>query len=187
MVSRKYTKDYRLEPYLDRKGRLRDRAVYCGLYYTFCEDRGKVRKAAWQLTALNAIATLSVVLPMCFRCDYFRQFYLVLPQAFLFLPLYFLWAAIYRVFTAEEKVTQEHRDKIMNRLPTAGVFLLIFSGVSVVGTVVYAVIGILRGADWFAAACAVIRLVPAVLIFRLRGKLRLEDIPIPPSSPEKNS
>lgn len=187
MVSRKYTNDYRIEPYLDRKGRLRDRAVYCGLYYTFCENRRNIRKTAWQITALNALATLTVVLPMCFRSDYFRQFYLVLPQAFLLLPLYFLWAALYRVFTAGEKVTREHRDKIMNRFPTAGIFLLILSSVSVVGTVVYAVIGSMRGADWFAAACAAIRLVPAVLMFLLRGKLRLEDVPIPPASPENNS
>ncbi len=183
MVSRKYTKDYRLEPYLDRKGRLRDRAVYCGLYYTFCDDRREVRRSACQLAALNAIATFSTVLPLCFPCDYFRQFYLVLPQAFLLLPLYFLWAALYRVFTAEEKVTREHRDKIMNRIPVAGVFLLIFSVAVAVGSVVYAVIGSMRGADWLAAACAVIRLVPAVLIFRLRGKLRLEDVPILPEDP----
>ena len=184
MSSRKYTKDYRIEPYLDRKGRLRDRAVYSGLYYTFCQDRREVQKIAWLLSALTLLATVTVVLPMCFSCDYFRRFYLVLPQAFLLLPLYFLWAAILRVFTAGEKVTQEHRDKIVNRIPSAGWAFLILSAVCAIGAVVYALIDAPHGADWLAGACSLARLIPALLLFLMRGKIQMENVPLPPAESE---
>lgn len=177
MVSRKYTKDYRIEPYLDRNGRLRDRSVYCGAYFTFDAPLPEVRRTMWLLAGLNLFITVTVALPMAFACSYFRQFYLVLPQAFLFLPVYFTWAGLLRVYTAKDKVTREHRDKIVHRIPVASLFTLILSAVLGIGTVIYACLGGLQGADYLAAVCSFLRLIPAIWAFLLRKRFPMKELP----------
>ena len=181
MVSRKYAKDYRIEPYLDRSGQLRDRPVYCGDYYLLTNSPEEIRKFFRLLIGLNILTAVTVVLPMFFACEYFKQFYLTLPQAFLLLPVYFLFAGAWRVHTAGEKITREHKDKIANRIPYAGLFLLILSIACAVGSIVYVIVGQPQGADYLALACTAVRLIPAFLIFRMRGTLRIEQIPFRPT------
>ena len=176
MVSRKYTRDYRIEPCLDRNGHLRDRAVYCGTYYAFRADRDLVRRSMWVYMALAILVTATVILPMCFRCECMHRFYVIFPQIFLLLPVWFLWAGL-RLFFVEEKTTREEKDKIANRIPVASLFLLILSVISLGGAVAFLILETPAVADWFAVICSLLRVVPAICCVLLRKRVQMYELP----------
>ena len=177
VVSRKYTKDYRVEARLTKRGAVRDEAVYCGDYFTFSRPRKDVRRSLWYLSAAELGIALSIILPMCFPCAYCKQMYVVLPLVLSLIPLYFLAVALYRVGTAGEKVIREHRDKIANRYPAAALIQLIAAGLVLAGSAVFVIIGEPETIDWIFSALSVLRAAAAVLVFLHRRAFEMEPVP----------
>jgi len=177
VVSRKYTKDYRVEARLTKRGAVRDEAIYCGAYFKFSRPREAIRRCLRFHSAAELGIALSIIAPMCFPCAYCKQIYIVLPLVLSLLPVWFLFMALYRVQTAGEKVIREHRDKIANRFPTAALFQLIAAGLVLIGTVVFIIIGALQAVDWIFSALALLRAAAAVPIFLRRRDFAMEVVP----------
>lgn len=177
VVSRKYTKDYRVEARLTKRGAVRDEAIYCGQWFVFSRPREAVRRSLYALFAAELGIALSVVAPMCVPCAYCKQLYTVLPLVLSLIPIWFLFTALYRVKTAGEKVIREHRDKIANRFPTAALLQLIAAGLVLIGTVVFIIIFELTAIDWIFSALALLRAAASVLIFLRRRAFEMEPVP----------
>ena len=177
MISKKYTKDYRVEARLTKRGAVRDEAIYCGDYFTFTRPREDVRRSFRYLTAAELGMTLLAILPMCVPCAYCKQMYIVLPLVLSLIPIYLLLTALNRVRTAGESVTREHRDKIANRFPTGALLQLILAGIVLAGSIVFVFIGELLTIDWIFSALAVLRAAASVLIFLRRREFAMEPAP----------
>lgn len=177
VVSRKYTKDYRVEARLTKRGAVRDEAVYCGKYFTFSRPREDVRRSLYSLSAAELGIALSVIVPMCFPCAYCKQMYVVLPLVLCLVPIFLLFSALYRVRSAGEKVIREHRDKIASRFPMCALLQLIAAGLVLIGTVVFVIIGEPAAVDWIFSALSLLRVAAAVLIFLRRRDFEMEALP----------
>ncbi len=184
MVTRKYTRDYRVELYVDHRGRIREKAVYCGAYYKFSAKPDVMKKRSLALAILSAAVLLTTVLPMFIWNTYMKQFYVFLPQALTFIPIYMLIAGIYRIYTAKTEVTHEHCDKIANRISKAAVFLLVISIVALISAVVYCILGTPALRDWLLISTTVLRLLFAALLFSIRTKFAMEELPENPKRSE---
>lgn len=176
MVSKKYTKDYRVEARLTKRGAVRDEAIYCGEYFTFSRPREDVRRSMWLLSAVELGIALSILAPMCFPCAYCRQMYVVLPLVLSLIPVYFLAVSLYRVWTAGEKVIHEHRDKIANRFPAFALLQIIAAGLVLAGSAVFVIIGEPDVIDWIFSALSVLRVAASVLIFLHRRDFAMEPV-----------
>lgn len=176
MVSRKYTKDYRVEAHLTKRGAIRDEAIYCGAYYRFARPKEEVSRSLRFLTAAELVSTAFAVFPMCVPCAYSKQMYVILPLVVSLLPIYLLFAGLYRVRTAGEKVIHEHRDKIANRIPTGAFIQMLIAGLALIGTIVYIILGQLAPIDWVCSVLALLRAALSVLIFLHRHDFAMEDV-----------
>lgn len=166
---RKYRNDYRLEPQLNRKGKLRNVAVYSGAYYRFLHPLPEVCRAKWQLAVVQALVTVTLLLPLCVRCGYTEQIYVILPFAAGFIPDYLLWAGFWRVHTAQAAVTREHCEKASKRIVNASVFQLVTSALIVLASLVFLLRKQAEIVDWMFAALSLPRLGAAYLTFCLRN------------------
>ena len=178
MVSRKYTSDYRLEDTLDPKtGRMATRSVYQGQWFRFCAGAAAVKRTAWIYTLLTALCALGFVLPLLFDPPAMRAAYVAVPFVALVFSLFYLAAGCRRVFTAKDRVTREHRDKIVERLRGASVSACALSGVSLVGVIVYWCMRGFAAADLTCAcASALLLSVNLIMLLRLHGRLAMEPV-----------
>lgn len=174
MISKKYTKDYRVEARLTKHGRVRDEAVYCGEHFRFARPIEDVRRSFRYLAAAELVMALLTILPMCFPCNYCKQMYVVLPLVLSLIPVYLLLTALYRVRAAGETVIREHRDKIANRFPAGALVQLIMAGLVFAAGVVFVFVGELRTIDWIFCALAGLRAVLAVAVFLRRRDFAME-------------
>ncbi len=127
MVSRKYTKDYKVEYTENAKGKLRPIAIYCGDYYNFVKSDHAVNKAKYKLLVFSVISLISIVSTLCFETNALRTMYVSLPHAVSLFPLSFLLMAVYNVFMLKRPYTREQNDKTVNRLKSSSLLLMIFT------------------------------------------------------------
>lgn len=186
MVSRKYAKDYRLEPYLDPSGRIRDRAVYCGAYYVFVAPMPVIRKRMLWLIAATVLYTACVLVPLLTPNLLTRQMYVMLPQCFAMIPVYMFSAAIWRIATAVKPVIREHKERIERRMRMAVIVALVFGAISLIGAIaaLYIVDG--SGAtDWLVAVCSLIRTTLCILMLPLRTGFLMKESENTPKDSEQ--
>ncbi len=186
MLRKKYTRDYDIETSLGRNGRMQENVTYIGTYFSFAAERGAVRRAGIRLSALTALSSLVVLLPLLFHSDYLQQYYTAVPTLLCVIPLYMLWAGIYRVFTAGERVTHEHRDKIANRIPEGALIFAVLSALCVIGTILYYMMArTMHTTDYICAFAAAFRAAAAVPIFLMRRAFAMNELSST-VAPEKN-
>ena len=186
MVSRKYAKDYRLEPYLDSSGRIRDRAVYCGAYYVFEAPMPVIRRRMLWLIAATVMYTACVLVPLLIPNLMTRQMYVMLPQCAALIPVYMFSAAIWRIATAAKPVIREHKERIVRRMRMAVIVALVFSGISLIGAIVaLCIVDGLGATDWLVAVCSLIRTVLCVLILPLRTGFLMKESESAPKDSEQ--
>jgi len=175
MVTRKYTSDYRLENSVDPKsGRLVTRPVYRGDWYGFLEPPETVARTRKTYLVCTGAAALAFLAALSLNAPATRVLYVLLPFALLLFPVYYAAAGCRRLVTAGERMTREHRDKIYDRLCSATLFLMIFSGASALG---HAVMWALRGEsvrDAIFLALTLVIFAAGLVMFRARRLLRLE-------------
>lgn len=174
MVSRKYTGDYRLENVTDKRGKIRTVPVYRGDWYSFCESAGTVRRAKLLYCVLSALC-LVMFLPILFvNAPCSRIMYITLPAAAMVFPLYFLLAGCRRLLTAKDRVTREHSDKIQPRFISCTLFMMLFSGISVGGHILYAIRTGETAQDILCFIAVSVILAASAIMFSRRGWLRME-------------
>lgn len=179
MVSRKYTSDYRLEDTLDPKtGRMATRSVYQGQWFCFRADAAAVRRAARAYVALTALCAVLFLVPLLLDPPGMRAAYAAVPFVALAFPIFYLAAGCKRLLEAKERVTREHKDKIVERLRGASVSACALSGVSLVGLVVSWCLHGFAAIDLMCAlAAALIVAVNLVMLLRLHKNVEMEPEP----------
>lgn len=165
MVSRKYTKDYRLENQLDGHGRLVTRPVYCGVRYAFISDAAVLRRLCVIMTLTTALYWIFFWLGLAQSCGALRRWYVsvpffcgFLPAAFLSGSLYYLWR--YSSAPPAEGFTREQKDRIYDRLSPCSLIMLIFAALAGVGEIFY----ILSGAKDYSGIPDIIIIVSIVIM-----------------------
>lgn len=180
MGYRKYAKDYEIE-YVDRPGKKRPKAVriYVGPYFRIDLDREELRKL--RLLFLLGILAVAIFLlfPMLIDCGFTRSWYIMVPAAFAWIPWVFGALSVVGLFRAGPRIDREHRDGIYDRMGGATVFLIIFCGLSVVGSAV----GLFRlpakPEDLAVVFCNVTATALSVMLFVFRRRIRFAPVENP--------
>lgn len=137
MARGKYIKDYTIEnQYNPRTGKTKKISKYTGPYFSFT-DIEKVKKGKTLFLILSILSTVSFFVMMFVNAPCGHAFYVMVPLVISLIFYFYLWASMLRLFTAKDKVTREHKDKIGARFKMASMAILILTSVSFVGHIVY--------------------------------------------------
>lgn len=168
MVNKKYAADYRLENVRDKHGRLKTVAVYKGPHYAFKAKAETVRRTARLFAWLTALCVLLFAGALCLNSALMRQMYVLMPFLCCMLPLGYLTVAVYYILTVPAQFTRERNDKMHDRIAKTTLFVAIFSGASVGGSLIAYFAGIvnldIQGFLFFIAAIGL--LLSALIMFR---------------------
>ena len=172
MSRNKYVKDYRLEPTVNEKGKIRTKAVYVGGEYDYDLDRETVRRSGRVLASASVLGWIAFVAALVPKTSVLRSLYFALPFAFCALPLFLVSETA--LFDARKEPPLEHRtaDRLSAGIVFRSVLFLVFSAASVVGYAV-SVIRNFRSAvpaDIVAGVSSALLLVCAVAVFAVRKK-----------------
>jgi multisubunit Na+/H+ antiporter MnhG subunit len=169
VVSGKKLKDYRVEEYIDDRGRVRTRSVYVGGDYTLdppVPERGKrfavlASAASWVLYAAALILPLQTA----------RVVYVVLPFAFSALPMFLMTGAAVSLARSKDVLERVVAAKIANRLAPGALFVSVFAGAAFISGVITAAVswgGVSWGDVVFSASALLLSSLNAVVYARFR-------------------
>lgn len=173
MASKKYLADWALEEQVNSKGRIVRQAVYRGTWFAFAASGGELRRTKRLYAALSVVCFAAYIGALCFNAPCAHIWYTMIPFALMALPEYFLAAGLYRLVTAGERVTREHRDKLVPRYAGASLALAICAALGLVGQMFY---WPREGGTWsdvaFLAAAAIL-LAASIWMFARRKALEM--------------
>lgn len=182
LVSTKYTADYRLENVVNPKtGKLVTRAVYRGDWFCFEKPAALVKKRKILYTILVGLIIAVFIAALLLTginernqsMKAIEKYYVIIPFIALLFPIFFMGAATVRMWRATDKVTREHRDKIIERFTVTGISAAILSGISLVGHIVSWAINGETVTDMIFLGFTVIILAASVVIFAFRKDLSM--------------
>ena len=176
MISRQYVKDYRVD-HAAESGRGKAVPVYTGVYYRFCAGDAQLRRAKRRFCVLVLLCALAALLPLLLDSEATRHLSVLLPLVAAPLPVFWLLAGLRRLWTAGERVTREHRDKLHDRFAVWSLALLALSAASVVGESVFCVRNGCGAAEAALLACGLLQGGASLLLFREKKVLRMEEVP----------
>ncbi|MBR4940953.1 MAG: hypothetical protein IKZ19_03035 [Clostridia bacterium] len=182
MGYREYAKDYEIE-YRQIPGKKRQKAVriYVGPYFRLDVEKEKLGK----LKLFFLLGTLSLAMfllvPMGIDCAFTRTWYIQVPAVCAWIPWIFAAMAVWTLWRSGKRFDREHKDHIYSRLGGATVFLLIFCGLSSVGSVVGFFLKDPSEKDLVAALCCGLTTVLSGLLFWGRRQIRFAEV----ENPEK--
>ena len=170
MSRNKYVKDYRLEPSVTEKGKIKTKVRYVGGEFDFNLDRERVARSGrvlFSASVLGWIAFLAALIP---KTSVLRTLYFALPFAFCALPLFFISELAF--FDAKKEPPLEHRtaDRLSAGLVFRAVLFLVFAAASLVGYAVSLILNFRSAtpADAVPGASAVLLLLCALATFAVR-------------------
>lgn len=135
MILKNYRRDYKMVLTTDNKGKQIEKPVYIGTWYQFSD--GLTRKERlWAALPAFFMAALYLVQGF-FGRESANAFYVVLPYVAGFLPVAFLIAGGYYALLLPKKMTRQQRDQSFLRLRGMALALLVCSGITLVGQVVF--------------------------------------------------
>ncbi len=163
MADRKYASDYRLETFVNARGKPEQRRIYQGPDFVFCYP-ARIRRFAYTVLGV-AIGVLLLLLPM-FLSDTMitRTIYVLLPVALTLLPVYWLLAVARRLFLTKEPFTREHRDKTQRRLRRASITLTVLLAVAFAGALAYTFLVGVQPGEPVSIACIAVALAASVYL-----------------------
>ena len=139
---KRYADDYEIVITEDENGREKKTAVYRGSYYDISVDQQHLlkfrRNCLFLIAAIIVLHTAGgfVANPGMY------QFYVVLPYVFGFLPIYYMVVGGLRLPKTTRKFRRDEIGLSFDRIRKANLFSLIFSGLVVIGEIVFMI--------WFA-------------------------------------
>lgn len=182
MGYREYAKDYEIE-YVERPGKKRPKAVriYVGPYYKIDIPEQRLKKLRL-LFLLNLIAlAIFLIFPMLIDCAYSRTWYVQVFSAVAWIPWVFAAISVFALWRAGKRIDREHKDQIYSKMGGASLFLMIFCGASLVGSVVALFRVPPAREDLAVGFCSLITTGLSVLIFVFRRAVRFAEV----ENPEK--
>ena len=177
MRGRRYTGDYGLENVLDAKGRMRTRSVYRGPLFVFTAPPEAVEREKRLCPVLAALIFIVVFVPLCLRADSMHLWYVSVPIVLSLLPFWMLATACAALIGAKPPVTREQKDKIHERVVLWSLVLTFLNLFALVGQIVHLSGGAASAEDWIIGALSAVTFVLALLFFRQKDALLMEELP----------
>lgn len=174
MVSRKYTGDYRLENITTASGKIKTVPVYRGDLFSFVADEAVIRRAKLLFPLSSLLIALLFIAVLLLNAPCGHIYYVMVPFAAMIFPVFFSLAAARRLLTAKDKVTREHRDKLVNRYISTSLFLMVFSGLSTIGHIVYCFSASPAVKDIVSLVCAAMICALSIGMFIYKKHLKME-------------
>ena len=174
MVSRKYTGDYRLENITTPSGKVKTVPVYSGEWFAFVCSEAEVKLLKLKYPLSSLMITLLFILVLLLNAPCGHIYYVMVPFAVMVFPVFFSLAAARRLLTAKDKVTREHKDKLVNRYISVSLFLTVFSGLSAVGHIVYFFNAVPAAKDFVSLGAAAVICALSAWMFAGRKQLSMQ-------------
>ena len=134
----KYVDDYRLEEYVDEKGKIRNKVTYIGGDFVLTPAiSAENRRMILLLTILLWLPFVAAIIPPS-RAAYL--FYVMLPFVFSIIPMYMMTTAAISLFRTGEILTREKSDKISRNLPHCSLIIAILTVAAFLGITITAII-----------------------------------------------
>ena len=164
-----------------KTGKLVTKAVYRGDWFCFEKPAALIKKRKILYTILVGIILTAFVTALLLTginernrsMKAIEQYYVIIPFIALSFPIFFMGAAAVRMWRATDKVTREHRDKIIERFTATGISAAILSGISLIGHIVSWAINGETVTDMIFLGMTLIILAESVLIFVFRKDLSM--------------
>ena len=179
MVSKKYVGDYRLENVPDRRGKLKTVPVYRGPLFRFKAEESRLAITKRRMLCFTAIESAALLVTMLLRAEILSRIYVVMPLILSILPTVLLWMGLYNLFTAGKSVPRDKCDRIHNRFAGWSIVLLALAALSLVGQIT-SYIGSASARGIPVTICTFAIMACAILIFKGRADLLMEEIPADP-------
>ncbi len=174
MVSRKYTGDYRLENITTPSGKVKTVPVYRGEWFAFVCPETDIKRLKLKYIVSSLLITLLFILVLTLNAPCGHTYYVMVPFAAMIFPVFFSLAAARRMLTAKDKVTREHRDKLVNRYISVSLFLMVFSALSAAGHIVYYFSALPTARDFISLGSAAAICALSAWMFAGRKQLRMQ-------------
>lgn len=192
MARGKYMKDYILEAeYNPRTGKMKKVPKYTGPYFAF-SDLNKVKKTKPLFLLLSVLEMAAFFTMMFINAPCGHVFYVMVPLVVTLIFYFYHWASMLRLYTAKEKVTREHKDKIQGRFKMTTMATLILTGIAFIGHIVFDIMafsslsGPEKGVEILFFVMKAVILAAATLMFVKAKDFDMQEIEkIDPDSAEK--
>ena len=178
----RYLSDYALNERIDDRGRIRTEAVYRGDRYTLLLRGEQLKKAKLLFSSLTGVILCAYLWALLTNAPCAHCWYVLMPMAVSVFPVFHAAAACGCLLTAKQPLTREENDRIGPRFAASVTFLLILSGISLAGSVVYMIKYISLDPDAFPRrnfvypAAELIMLVCSGVLFSRRKDLSSEKL-----------
>ena len=137
MSFKKYLKDYRVDEYIDEKGRVKSKAVYIAGDYVLSPSISMGDKRLMLVfSILSWVALIGALIPNTLAS---RLLYVILPFIFSMFPLFLMTGSAISLISEGETMTRERAERISGRLPLSSLFTTILAGAAFLGLIVTAV------------------------------------------------
>lgn len=184
VVSKKYTKDYRIENVLLPNGRVVSRPVYCGKYYGFSATPRNVRRARLSMTISMTAYWVFFCAGLCFRSGAMKQWYVSLPYFCGFLPAAFLTSSLYYLWLYTQNppapgLTREQKDRLYNRISQCSFTMLLLGVLAAAGLLIYYLLGAAGYAgfgDVLAVISSITMIISTAVVFTVRKHTKMQVI-----------
>ena len=139
MITRKYAGDYRLENVPGKGGKQKTVPIYQGEWFIFPDESalGGLLRGFWILTLGNAVGW---ILTLCLNCGPMRQFYVLAPMIGSGIALLFRAMALWDLRHKPRPYTRKQRDKITDRVKSAGLICALLQSLAAGGSVLFLIL-----------------------------------------------
>ena len=178
MSRNRYVGDYHLADTVDDRGKIRTDVEYTGGLYSFSKEAETVRRTKIKSILLCAAGWLIYITAMFPVSTAMKTIYCAIPFVFIAVPLALLTGTAAAVFLLKERFIHKHADRIENRWPASSAFIVILSGIVLLGEAVNLIRGVeLVSGDLVFALCAPALLLAGILAYRAGKNLKCEKLP----------
>lgn len=172
MISRKYSKDYKLTHTVQENGKIKTDVKYVGTEYIITDEENfkKNRKIFLMLAALCWIFFIFAIVPQSTSS---RTFYIIVPFVSCAIPLFFLTGSIIDLFQIKSPITRMQADKINRTLPAQAFAFMLLSGAAFFGFAISCIINFKKmiAGDLIYGISSFCVLALSAVIFSLRKKI----------------
>ena len=177
MSRNRYVGDYHLADTVDDRGKIRTDVEYTGGLYSFSKETEIIRRAKNKSILLCAAGWLAYITAMIPVSTAMKTFYCAIPFVFVAVPLALLTGTALAVYPLKERFIHKHADRIENRWPASSAFLVILSGIALLGEAVNLIRGQkLVSGDLVFTLCAPVVLLAGILAYRSGKDLHCEKL-----------
>ncbi|MGF7142875.1 uncharacterized membrane protein YbjE (DUF340 family) [Anaerotaenia torta] len=134
---KKYQKDYKLIPYLQPNGKIKEKAEYTGKYYIARHSEAELRKIKRYSLTLTLCGMLAMAGAGMLNTNTGRVMYVALPYACLFFPVVFNLLGAVKFLTVGDKLEFAAYDKSVNRIRRSSIGQLVLSSITVIGSLCF--------------------------------------------------